>query len=102
MSLARGPIAGHEELWWYAWPSAFSDLVDEATNVPESVDPELVYSIMREESGYRPKVVSPVGARGLLVLTGKGADTAMLAPIGTEIYADLAAAVDDLLREHAR
>ncbi|HKK51042.1 MAG TPA: lytic transglycosylase domain-containing protein, partial [Myxococcota bacterium] len=27
---------------------------------------ELVYSIMREESGYRPEVVSPVGARGLL------------------------------------
>jgi len=35
----------------------------------------------------------------MLVLTGKGCDTAMEAPIGTEIYADLAAAVDDLLRE---
>ncbi len=65
-SLARGPVAGFEELWWYAWPSAYSKLVDEATEEPESVDPELVYSIMREESGYRPKVVSPVGARGLL------------------------------------
>jgi len=64
--LARGPIAGLEELWWYAWPSAFEGLVDEATAGEGSVDPELVYSIMREESGYRPKVVSPVGARGLL------------------------------------
>lgn len=64
--LARGPIQGLEELWWYAWPSAFSGLVDAATAKDESVDPELVYSIMREESGYRPKVVSPVGARGLL------------------------------------
>ncbi|CAM9354427.1 unnamed protein product, partial [Discosporangium mesarthrocarpum] len=64
--LARGPIAGLEELWWYAWPSAFEGLVDEATADEGSVDPELVYSIMREESGYRPKVVSPVGARGLL------------------------------------
>lgn len=45
-------------------------------------------------------LAAAVGARGLLVLTGKGADTATLAPIGTEIYADLAAAVDDLLREH--
>lgn len=64
--LARGPIQGSEELWWYAWPSAYSGLVDAATASEESVPPELVYSIMREESGYRPKVVSPVGARGLL------------------------------------
>jgi soluble lytic murein transglycosylase len=65
-SLARGPVAGLEELWWYAWPSAFSQHVDAATGGDGSVDPELVYSIMREESGYRPKVISPVGARGLL------------------------------------
>jgi soluble lytic murein transglycosylase len=65
-SLARGPVAGMEELWWYAWPSAFSGLVDAATQADDDVEPELVYSIMREESGYRPKVISPVGARGLL------------------------------------
>lgn len=64
--LARGPIQGLEELWWYAWPSAYSGLVDAATAADKSVDADLVYSIMREESGYRPKVVSPVGARGLL------------------------------------
>jgi len=64
--LARGPVAGLEELWWYAWPSAFSGHVDAATQDEGDVDPELVYSIMREESGYRPKVISPVGARGLL------------------------------------
>ena len=46
-------------------------------------------------------LAAAVGARGLLVLTGKGTDTAMLAPIGTEIYADLAAAADDLLRGNA-
>ena len=44
-------------------------------------------------------LAAAVGARGMLVLTGKGRDTAMTAPIGTEIYADLAAAADDLLRE---
>lgn len=73
-SLARGPLSGLEELWWYAWPSAFSDHVTRATEEPDAVDSELVYSIMREESGYRPKVVSPVGARGLLQImreTGK-------------------------------
>ncbi len=76
-TLARGPVAGYEELWWYAWPSAYSELVDEATEEPESVDPALVYSIMREESGYRPKVVSPVGARGLLqIMRETGANLA--------------------------
>lgn len=65
-SLARGPVTGLEELWWYAWPSAFSGMVDAATQPDGSVDKELVYSIMREESGYRPQVISPVGARGLL------------------------------------
>jgi len=45
------------------------------------------------------RLAAAVGARGMLVLTGKGRDTAMEAPIGTEIYADLAAAVDDLLGE---
>lgn len=65
-NLAQGPVGGLEELWWYAWPSAYSRFVDAATADDGSVDPELVYSIMREESGYRPEVVSPVGARGLL------------------------------------
>jgi soluble lytic murein transglycosylase len=75
--LAKGPIQGLEELWWYAWPSAYSGLVDAATSSDESVDPELVYSIMREESGYRPKIVSPVGARGLLqIMRATGAQLA--------------------------
>lgn len=64
--LARGPRRGHEELWWHAWPSAFATHVDAATSDAGSVPPELVWAIMREESGYRPEVVSPVGARGLL------------------------------------
>ena len=37
-----------------------------ATGRKDSVAPELVYSIMREESGYRADAISPVGARGLL------------------------------------
>ncbi len=64
--LARGPAPTLEELWWHAWPAAFLELVEEATQAPGSVDAALVFSIMREESGFRPKVVSPVGARGLL------------------------------------
>lgn len=64
--LARAPADGLEEIWRYAWPSAYSALVETATGNEEGVRAELVYAIMREESGYRPKIVSPVGARGLL------------------------------------
>ncbi len=64
--LARGPVKRLEDLWWYAWPTAFSAEVSDATVSEASVEPALVYSIMREESGYRPEVISPVGARGLL------------------------------------
>ena len=72
-TLARGPVPRYEDLWWYAWPSAFAPFVDRATNGPDGVDPALVYAIMREESGYRARVVSPVGARGLLqIMTPTG------------------------------
>jgi len=60
--LARGPQPGFEELWWLAWPWVLPE--DVGSDAP--VDAELVYAVMREESGYRPKVVSLVGARGLL------------------------------------
>ena len=73
--LAKGPMPRLEDLWWYAWPSAFSQDVGRATEAEGRVEPALVYSIMREESGYRPEVISPVGARGLLQImtaTGEG------------------------------
>jgi soluble lytic murein transglycosylase len=71
--LARGPIRRFEDLWWYAWPVAFSPEVGHATRSESSVEPALVYSIMREESGYRPDAISPVGARGLLqIMTATG------------------------------
>jgi len=66
VDLARGPVPQYLELWWHAWPTAFGQLVDRATETPDSVEPELVFSIMREESGYRAEVVSAAGARGLL------------------------------------
>ncbi|MDG2049297.1 MAG: tetratricopeptide repeat protein [Myxococcota bacterium] len=30
-TLARGPIRQHEDLWWYAWPTAYSNWVTDAT-----------------------------------------------------------------------
>ncbi len=68
--LARGPEPGALDLWWLAWPAPFADSV-RGSAVAESargLQPELVYAIMREESGYRPAVLSISGARGLLQL----------------------------------
>jgi soluble lytic murein transglycosylase len=65
--LARGPVPGREALWHLAWPRAFEGEV-EAAAAARGVPPELVYAIMREESGFQPRALSPVGARGLLQL----------------------------------
>ena len=62
--LARGPEPGREALWWFAWPTTFADLVA-AVSEAQHIDPALLNAVMREESGFRPKVVSTVGARGL-------------------------------------
>jgi soluble lytic murein transglycosylase len=65
--LARGPVPGREEAWWLAWPLAWDAQVQRwAAASDGSVEPALVWAIMREESGYRPAVVSTAGARGLL------------------------------------
>ncbi len=65
--LARGPAPGDVELWWHAWPAPYEAELQHATRSGQP-PAELVYSIMREESGYRPDVISVSGARGLLQL----------------------------------
>jgi soluble lytic murein transglycosylase len=72
-ALARAPEAGALDLWWYSWPAPFADEVSGAT-AGRRVAPELVYAIMREESGYRPRVLSVTGARGLLQLMPETAE----------------------------
>jgi len=66
-TLARGPVPEYAELWWHAWPAPYEDELAAAAREggPAAA---LVYSIMREESGYRPEVISVSGARGLLQL----------------------------------
>jgi soluble lytic murein transglycosylase len=73
-SLARGPLPDQLDLWWHAWPAPFEEEMRGATLDGIKVEPELVYSIMREESGYRPQVVSVSGARGLLQLMPETAE----------------------------
>lgn len=64
--LRYGVQSGQEEAWWYAWPQAYSNFVENSIPERARIDSSLVYAIMREESGYRPRVVSSAGARGLL------------------------------------
>src|SRR5262245_1262685 len=73
-TLARAPVAGSLDLWWHAWPAPFLDEVRGATAGRAGVDPALVFAIMREESGYRPQVLSVTGARGLLQLMPETAE----------------------------
>ncbi|MBW2542739.1 MAG: lytic transglycosylase domain-containing protein, partial [Deltaproteobacteria bacterium] len=64
--LAGLPAPADLEVWWHAWPTPFVDLFREVAESGIRVEPGLVYAVMREESGYRPDVVSVSGARGLL------------------------------------
>jgi soluble lytic murein transglycosylase len=73
-SLARGPVPDQLELWWHAWPMPFDEEMRGATLDGAKIEPQLVYAIMREESGYRPQVVSVSGARGLLQLMPETAE----------------------------
>jgi len=66
--LARGPAPGSEEPWHLAWPRAYPDATASALADRAATRASLVWSIMREESGFRPAVVSSAGARGLLQL----------------------------------
>jgi soluble lytic murein transglycosylase len=67
-SLARGLQPGRESLWWLAWPPAYRATIAEVFPKDASIEPELVWAIMREESHYRVDARSAVGAMGLLQL----------------------------------
>ncbi len=66
VELAKGERQDYEELWQLAWPTAYVDLVEDEFPKDAAIDHELVWSIMREESSFRPEVVSSAGAYGLL------------------------------------
>jgi soluble lytic murein transglycosylase len=72
-ALEQGIDPEWSEVWRLAWPRPYADLVQEAAREFD-FDPALVYAVMREESTYRPKVESPVGARGLMQIIPPTAD----------------------------
>ena len=67
-SLARGLQPGREALWWLSWPPAYREMIDEVFPSGATIERELVWAIMREESHYRVDARSSVGALGLLQL----------------------------------
>jgi soluble lytic murein transglycosylase-like protein len=67
-SLARGLQPKREVLWWLAWPPAYRDLIDGNIDSGISIEPALVWAIMREESHYQVDARSSAGALGLLQL----------------------------------
>ena len=67
-ALAKAPPPDAQEPWRLAWPLAFREPVERAVAGKGPDLQPLVYAIMREESGYQPSAISPVGARGLLQL----------------------------------
>lgn len=63
----RGGIGGARPLWESAYPKAYQNFVERFAG-QFSIPSEWVWSIMRAESHYKPDVLSPVGAKGLMQL----------------------------------
>jgi len=53
------------DYWTYSYPKAYEKTVVRYTK-SSKVKPEMVWSIMRAETIFRPDAISPVGARGLM------------------------------------
>lgn len=69
-TLRLGGLRGAPDL---AYPRAFADDVAAAAH-DHGVDAAFIWSIMRQESGFRPKVRSPAAAVGLMQLRGVTAE----------------------------
>jgi soluble lytic murein transglycosylase len=53
-------------IWEMSYPESYKPVVERLAG--KTLDPRLVYAIMRAESNFRPRVVSPAGAVGLMQL----------------------------------
>ncbi len=71
-SLERGQLPADSPLWRMAYPTGYLTKIRQYAD--PHVDPFLVAGIIREESLYNPKALSPVGAMGLMQLMPKTAN----------------------------
>jgi soluble lytic murein transglycosylase len=62
---ARNNDKEQKILWEAAYPRAYKEYVTREASF-HGIDANLVYAIMREESNFRPKIVSPASAIGLM------------------------------------
>ena len=65
-TVRTGTLAPASPAWSGAFPMGYQNIIQSV--VPQHVDPFLVSGLIREESLYSPRVVSPVGAVGLMQL----------------------------------
>jgi soluble lytic murein transglycosylase len=65
--LGRLPSANNVWAWRCKYPEPYRDIVG-AVEARYHLPPSLVHAVMRQESGFRPNVVSPAGAIGLMQL----------------------------------
>lgn len=65
--LSRPPTGGASWAWDAAYPRAFEPAVTEAARITR-IAPELIWSVMRQESAFDPEVVSYADAIGLMQL----------------------------------
>lgn len=65
--LDHKPTGSARWVWSCMFPEPYAAVVD-AEAKAHGVPAELIYAVMRTESGYDPEAASPVGARGLMQL----------------------------------
>lgn len=88
--LQRRPDAANAWIWRAAYPEAFRRSVAPAAR-GRGLDPEYLWAIMRQESGYEPEVVSYADAIGLLQLmpaTAAGIARGLGVPFAREMLFD--------------
>jgi peptidoglycan lytic transglycosylase len=73
--LNRAPGADTRWLWDCVYPRPYPDVVH-AAEVEWKLPDGLVYAVMRQESGFQPRVVSPANAVGLMQLIPPTAESA--------------------------
>jgi len=65
--LMAAPAPGRAWVWECVYPRPYVALIAEIAQLV-GVEPELIYAIIRQESGFRAEVVSPAAAVGLMQL----------------------------------
>jgi soluble lytic murein transglycosylase len=63
--LNLAPRSDRRWLWDCVYPRPYAELVERQSS-DHGIEAELIYAVMRQESGFRPEVVSPARAVGLL------------------------------------